>query len=317
MLIDPKMEAHIKMCLDIIEKDKQVKVLYAAEAGSRAWGLESQDSDYDVRFIYMHIPPLPHYLSLDYLRKRDTIEMNWATIHRGPETLGEVDAVGWDLKKALYQFRKFNPNMIEWLWSPQQYVNDRHNHMSIYGTLMKCLVPNIITDGKENRTFANKQTLIQHYYHMARNNYREYLRTDTVWTKKYLYVIRPLLACIWLEINDSPPPVVFEVLLSACREYLQDGRYGKGLTQELIHEINTLVQRKRAGDELSTGPRIDALHNFINLELHHFKHTSWGFPKMDDHDYQELTQYLEHAFYDFLWLDDDQTGHDNADNQRD
>ena len=34
-----------------IEKKERVRVLYAVESGSRAWGVESPDSDYDVRFV--------------------------------------------------------------------------------------------------------------------------------------------------------------------------------------------------------------------------------------------------------------------------
>jgi hypothetical protein len=37
-----------------IEKEHNVKILYAVESGSRAWGFESPDSDFDVRFIYVH-----------------------------------------------------------------------------------------------------------------------------------------------------------------------------------------------------------------------------------------------------------------------
>ena len=36
-----------------IEKKEKVKIIYAIESGSRAWGFESMDSDYDVRFIYV------------------------------------------------------------------------------------------------------------------------------------------------------------------------------------------------------------------------------------------------------------------------
>ncbi len=37
--------------LSSIEAKENVKILYAVESGSRAWGVESPDSDYDVRFI--------------------------------------------------------------------------------------------------------------------------------------------------------------------------------------------------------------------------------------------------------------------------
>jgi predicted nucleotidyltransferase len=34
--------------------NNDVKVIYACKSGSRAWGLASEDGDYDVRFIYVH-----------------------------------------------------------------------------------------------------------------------------------------------------------------------------------------------------------------------------------------------------------------------
>jgi len=40
--------------LDSIEKEYDVKIILASESGSRAWGFPSNDSDYDVRFIYVN-----------------------------------------------------------------------------------------------------------------------------------------------------------------------------------------------------------------------------------------------------------------------
>ena len=56
-----------------IEVKHGVRVLYACESGSRAWGFASADSDYDVRFIYSH--PREWYLSIDLEHEPDVIEV--------------------------------------------------------------------------------------------------------------------------------------------------------------------------------------------------------------------------------------------------
>lgn len=37
-----------------LEVENDIQILYAVEAGSRAWKLDSIDSDYDIRFIFKH-----------------------------------------------------------------------------------------------------------------------------------------------------------------------------------------------------------------------------------------------------------------------
>src|SRR5689334_24149442 len=87
----------IEQLLKEIEKEKHVRILYACETGSRAWGFPSPDSDYDIRFIYMH--EKDWYLSLS--QKKDTIE------HMD----GDLDITGWDLKKALTLLKKSNATL--------------------------------------------------------------------------------------------------------------------------------------------------------------------------------------------------------------
>src|ERR1700677_3992429 len=88
-----------------------VRVLYACESGSRAWGFASQDSDYDVRFIYVH--SRDWYLSIE--DRRDVIE----------EPISDsLDISGWELRKTLRLLRKSNPPLLEWLKSPGVYAGD-------------------------------------------------------------------------------------------------------------------------------------------------------------------------------------------------
>ena len=44
----------IQEYLKEIEQECHVRALFAVESGSRAWGIDSQDSDYDCRFIKLH-----------------------------------------------------------------------------------------------------------------------------------------------------------------------------------------------------------------------------------------------------------------------
>lgn len=61
--IDPTFRARIMTQLDHIERAHDVRVLYACESRSRAWGFASPDSDYDVRFVYVH--PIKWYLTVE------------------------------------------------------------------------------------------------------------------------------------------------------------------------------------------------------------------------------------------------------------
>lgn len=69
-----------------IEEQHHIKILYAVESGSRAWGFSSPDSDWDVRFIYVHEPEWYFHIE----EQKDTIEQMF------PD---ETDMSGWDLTK--------------------------------------------------------------------------------------------------------------------------------------------------------------------------------------------------------------------------
>jgi hypothetical protein len=203
-------------------------VLYACESGSRAWGFESADSDYDVRFLYVH--SRDWYLSIE--DHRDVIER---PINDG------LDISGWDLRKALRLFRKSNPPLLEWLGSPIVYREKGGTAQRLRGLATE---------------FQSPRACAYHYLHMARGNYREYLQGEEVWTKKYFYVLRPLLAIQWLERGLGLVPTEFQ--------HLVDRLVPEGSIRE---SIDRLVERKRLGAELAKGPRLAAISDFIESEL--------------------------------------------------
>lgn len=220
----------VKARLDAIEQEHDVCVVYCCESGSRAWGFASTDSDYDVRFIYVR--RRDWYLSVDLEERRDVIE----TPIDGP-----WDVNGWDLRKALRLLRKSNPPLFEWLRSPIVYRERTSTAEMIRGTLPEYFSP---------------PACMYHYLHMAQGNFREHLRGDVVWVKKYFYVLRPLLACRWIERGLGVVPVEFQALVDKTVE-----------APDVSDAIAALLERKRAGEELDRGPRVPALSSFIEGEI--------------------------------------------------
>eukprot|EP01126_Amoeba_proteus_P012296 TRINITY_DN1504_c0_g1_i14.p1 TRINITY_DN1504_c0_g1~~TRINITY_DN1504_c0_g1_i14.p1 ORF type:complete len:109 (-),score=9.77 TRINITY_DN1504_c0_g1_i14:127-453(-) len=69
--IHPNNLTKIQKALQDVEQEYAVRILVATEAGSRAWGLASPTSDFDVKFIYAHTPGW--YMRLDE-GQRDVID---------------------------------------------------------------------------------------------------------------------------------------------------------------------------------------------------------------------------------------------------
>ncbi len=207
-----------------------MKIFYACESGSRAWGFPSSNSDFDVRFLYAHHPDW--YLSIDLERKRDVIEK---------PINDELDISGWDIRKALQLFRKSNPPLLEWIKSPIIYRTTE----SIL-TRWQTLIP----------AYYSPIASFYHYMHMAKGNYKNYLLGDEVWIKKYFYVLRPLLAMQWIEQFDQSVPMEFATLVDAL---VTD--------HNLKAEIENLITQKKAGKELDRGPRIALISDYIDAEL--------------------------------------------------
>ena len=222
--------------LSVTESTEGVRILLAVESGSRAWGFESPNSDFDVRFIYAR--PRDGYLSVDLEDRRDVIEY---------PIVDDIDLNGWDVRKALKLYSQSNPTFVEWLQSPIVY-----SECGCFSEQARGLLPTIFSTEKG----------IYHYRSMAKTNYRGYLLSAEVPLKKYFYVLRPLLAVRWIEKYKSAPPIEFERLLP-----LLDG------DKELLEPIHRLLNQKRASQEMAFAPAIPKLNEFIESELDRLEST--------------------------------------------
>lgn len=222
------MNEQIQDILDRIERREGVTILFACESGSRSWGIASPDSDWDLRFIYAR--PIEGYLTL--WPGADTIQR----LEKHEDA--EIDAAGWDVRKALYLASKSNPSLLEWLASEIVY----REHRSFVEPLRDAMAA------------FSPRALMHHYVGMAERQYGTYWRNDNpVPFKKYLYAVRPLLCVLWMRANDyAMPPMDFEELLA-----------GTPLDKRYRGEMQHLLELKRQSSETGGAGRLPRLDSFI------------------------------------------------------
>lgn len=238
------MTKKIQETLLLIEQAHQVKIIYACESGSRAWGFESKDSDWDIRFIY--VSQLDHYLSV-FPNIQDVLDINNSSIIKDI-IKHQLDFVGWDISKVLFNLSKGNPDLISWFLSPIVYKKQDNYYDVIHILAME---------------FFKPISTYYHYLHMATKNYNQYIKNpeeDVVNTKKYLYVLRPILACIWLELTGLIPPMKFNMIYES--PYIQ-----QYLGALITKEIEELVLKKKNNLELDKQQRNSILDKFIEKEI--------------------------------------------------
>lgn len=224
------MRTKILEALRRIEEKEGVRIIYACESGSRAWGFASKDSDYDVRFIYVR--PLDWYLSVD--DRKDIIEV---------PVDDNLDINGWDLRKTLSLLRESNSVILEWLASPIQYC--KHD---LYVPLLT---------GLSQRAFLPRSSC-RHYLGMARGSLAGCQMEEKVKIKSYLYAIRPVLCCRWIVKFGKQAPMPIDDLIP---EFLPDQK--EGLRQYMDHIIG-IKKGSNEGDRID---RSSELETYLQVQL--------------------------------------------------
>lgn len=227
LAVDAAMMDDITQRLKDIETEENAKILLAIESGSRAWGFDSPDSDYDVRFFYAR--SIDWHLSVT--PGRDVIERPISD---------DLDISGWDLRKTLGLIMGSNAVALEWLHSPITYIEQ--------------------TAFRDDLLAFAKQTLRRkpvtwHYIRLAERQTDRLQSPDgQIKLKRYFYIVRPTLALRWLRLHpqSSTPPMDMQALMDET-----------DLPEALEAAIQELVARKKALSEMGmtrkTPDTIDAL----------------------------------------------------------
>lgn len=258
------MTEKILKVLELIEQKHNIRIIYACESGSRAWGFESKDSDWDIRFVY--VSNLDSYLSIFPIGS-DVLDTNNSELIKNMNKF-DLDFVGWDIRKVLYQISKGNPDLISWFYSPIVYRFAENAQVIKFHTL----------------GFFKPVSAYYHYLHMATRNYNQYIRNPDgplVNTKKYLYVLRPILACVWIELIKSIPPMKFEDIYTnkIIKDYM-------GYT--VYDEICQLIFNKMSGIELDEQERSSVLDNWVEKQFIRYEQKAKEIDFKIKMEYQDL-----------------------------
>lgn len=181
------MRDKIMTLLRNLEKQHEIKILMAVNYGSRCFGYASDESDWDVRFIYVHKPEW--YFSI--VKTEDVVEMMVEEEH--------LDIEGYDLKKALMLLAKTNPVESDWLHSHEFYILDKDFLLSMLSFEAQCY---------------NPHHAMYHFYSISVKHNQRYL-DEKVTLKRFIYYMRGLLSCRWVEQHGCHPPVDVDDLIDA------------------------------------------------------------------------------------------------------
>jgi hypothetical protein len=263
---------YIRARLQALAAERGVRILFAIESGSRAWGFPSADSDYDVRFVYVRTRE--EYLSLH--EHREVIE----TPIQHDAALGvPFDLNGWDLRKALRLALRSNAVLGEWLSSPVCYLADPEALAEIRAFAAAAASPDEIayhyhcmghrpweeiqrcasTEREEGALSPpipapreKSEGALNPPIPAPRETSKIEERAGEVEIKRYLYALRAAVALAWIHTRGVPVPM-----------YIGECMGGLALPSAVEKEVARLIARRATATEHARCPRNASLDAFL------------------------------------------------------
>ena len=94
--------------------------------------------------------------------------------------------------------------------------------------------------------------------------------------KKYLYVLRPILSCKWIEEKKCPPPVLFDDLIHSVLE------------EDMKAAVADLLAKKVQMSESEKAPKIPEINQYIEEKLTYYEALAKGMPDDRNPDWEPL-----------------------------
>ena len=242
------MKEKILKTLKEIEKENNVKIIFAADTGSRTLGYSNENSDYDIRFIYVQ-------KSEKYFKLIEEIDM----IQRKELNM---DFLGFDLKKTLNLLKDSNVQIWQWLYSSKIYV------ASDYSEEIK----------KLSKEYFEVKKFFHQYARIIGNNYKRKIKNKEKLKAKY-YLISLIRIASMLKIENETEYNFSEgiekslkVLPENIKEKIikmnLERKNGKEFV-ELDFELNNYIENKikifqeKADNLLAKKKDIEKINNFF------------------------------------------------------
>lgn len=261
-----------KSMIKEIEQKHDVDVVMAIESGSRAWGIESSDSDYDIRGISIR-------------RARQSYTSVIPT--KMPQTINEfsddrmMDVDVWDISKAMEQLHLMNPTIIEWL------MTAHYSHLQFQYKVNHDIV-NVMLGLLQRMKNQCSVRMVYHYQGMIKSFVKNYIENkEQVGIKQYMYAARAAVMALYVSRRDlfvsrdaELPLVILDLPWLIAFMSANIGRVrsrfgcvptGEADELEAYADITRLIEMKRHRTEKEgTTPRIksiDLLLERSKLEL--------------------------------------------------
>lgn len=169
-----------------IEAKHNVKIIFAVDNGSNAYGSASPNSDIDLRFLY--VETIESYLRLG--REKDVIEVI--------DKENNIEYKGFSLDKFMKLLSKSNPSILEWLNSSINYL-ENSKYENITKEIKKLSL----------EYFSTKRCLF-HYTGNALTDFKKMLNGNAstkiqIDLKKFLSVFRHLLVSEYIIRENKYP----------------------------------------------------------------------------------------------------------------